>query len=163
MRFHAEEKGDGQGPLTKDLSLTKSWRNLMSLLRASDDNAPQRTQGPERRSVFSRPRRLPRLNLSCLNLPPWIKRRLTFYRLHFMTFFVAMIFGTLVLYISPNGVGGPLSFVDCLYMATSSLCCNGLVCVYMNQLSTFDKAFLMLLMGIGNQVFTSLVPVFVRR
>lgn len=51
----------------------------------------------------------------------------------------------------------------CRYVATSALCVTGLISVTMNQLSTFDKVFLMFLMLVGSQVFTSLVPVIVRR
>ena len=96
-------------------------------------------------------------------IPPWLKKYVTFYRLHFLSFVLVDLIGTVIIYCTPNGPLGPISFIDALFNATSALTVTGLVTVQMDVFSTFDKVVLLILMVLGSQVFTSLIPVWIRR
>ncbi|CAI5966915.1 unnamed protein product [Closterium sp. NIES-65] len=64
---------------------------------------------------------------------------------------------------TPAGSLGKISFIDALFNCTSALTVTGLASVRMNVFSTFDQVLLLLLMMIGSAIFTSLVPVLIRR
>ena len=70
---------------------------------------------------------------SGVTIPAWIKRRITFYRLHFLCFVLVDLIGTLVIYLTPGGPLGPISFIDALFNATSALCVTGLITVQVRR------------------------------
>jgi len=89
--------------------LEKSWMNFTSMLRA-----PLAPKDPHREGFTEKAREKIRSSSEALkaNGPAWLKRQITFYRIHFTCFLVVTLIGSLVLYLSPNGEGGPISFVD---------------------------------------------------
>lgn len=94
--------------------LEKSWRHFTSMMRAPlvapkgphGQGFPENAKGNIRSSFAA-------IKAGAL---PWLKRRVTFYRIHFTCFVVVMLFGSLVMWISPNGEGGRISFVDAMYV-----------------------------------------------
>eukprot|EP00897_Mesotaenium_endlicherianum_P007503 jgi/Mesen1/6781/ME000348S06055 len=96
-------------------------------------------------------------------IPKKIKKFLTFYRLHLLYFIVVDLIGTLIIWLSPKGPLGQISFIDAFFNATSAVCVTGLVTVRMKTFSIFDQVVLLVLMILGSQVFTSLLPVLIRR
>ncbi|CAI5501448.1 unnamed protein product, partial [Closterium sp. Naga37s-1] len=67
------------------------------------------------------------------------------------------------MYLIPGGSGGKMSFIDTLYSVTSATCLTGMISVDVNVFSDGANVFRLLLMIIGGQITTSLVPVYVRR
>ncbi|CAI6002190.1 unnamed protein product [Closterium sp. NIES-64] len=63
----------------------------------------------------------------------------------------------------PGGPAGKMSFIDTLYSVTSATCLTGMISVDVNMFSDGANVFRLLLMIIGSQITTSLVPVYVRR
>ncbi|CAI7822341.1 unnamed protein product, partial [Closterium sp. NIES-54] len=98
-----------------------------------------------------------------VKLPPWFRRHVTFYRLHVACFVVLILIGTIILYLIPGGPAGKMSFIDTLYNVTSATCLTGMISVDVNMFSDGGNVFRLLLMIIGSQITTSLVPVYVRR
>ncbi|CAI5468941.1 unnamed protein product [Closterium sp. Yama58-4] len=98
-----------------------------------------------------------------VKLPPWFRRHVTFYRLHVLCFVIVILIGTFIMYLIPGGPGGKMSFIDTLYSVTSATCLTGMISVDVNVFSDGANVFRLLLMIIGSQITTSLVPVYVRR
>ena len=101
--------------------------------------------------------------ISQFRTPPWIEKRITFYRIHFACFVLIDLIGTLFIYFGPKGPQGPISFIDALYSATSAVTVTGLTPVYLNVYSTTDLVVMIVMVALGSQIFTSLIPVWVRR
>ncbi|CAI7768886.1 unnamed protein product [Closterium sp. NIES-54] len=93
----------------------------------------------------------------------WLRNQVTFYRIHFLSFVIVDLIAALIMIATPAGSLGKISFIDALFNCTSALTVTGLASVRMNVFSTFDQVLLMLLMMIGSAIFTSLVPVLIRR
>lgn len=68
-------------------------------------------------------------------------RHVTFYRLHVLSFLLVDLIGTLVIYLSPPGPLGPITFIDALFNATSALCVTGLITVQVNEKLLESEAF----------------------
>ncbi|GJP80982.1 hypothetical protein CLOP_g11171 [Closterium sp. NIES-67] len=98
-----------------------------------------------------------------VKLPPWFRRHVTFYRLHVLCFVIVILIGTIIMYLIPGGPAGKMSFIDTLYSVTSATCLTGMISVDVNMFSDGGNVLRLLLMIIGSQVITSLVPVYVRR
>ncbi|GJP80345.1 hypothetical protein CLOP_g10558 [Closterium sp. NIES-67] len=97
------------------------------------------------------------------SFPAWLRNQVTFYRIHFLCFVLVDLVAALIMLASPAGSLGKISFIDALFNCTSALTVTGLASVRMNVFSTFDQVLLLLLMVMGSAVFTSLVPVLIRR
>ncbi|CAI5992580.1 unnamed protein product [Closterium sp. NIES-65] len=96
-------------------------------------------------------------------LPAWLKRRVTFYRLHMLCFVIVILAFTLVFCVAPSGPAGKISFIDALFNVTSCVCLAGLIAVDVGVFTDGTNVARLLLMFMGSQVVTSLVPVLVRR
>ncbi|CAI5473324.1 unnamed protein product [Closterium sp. Yama58-4] len=96
-------------------------------------------------------------------LPAWLKRRVTFYRLHMLCFVIVILAFTLVFCVAPSGPAGKISFIDALFNVTSCVCLAGLITVDVGVFTDGTNVARLLLMFMGSQVVTSLVPVLVRR
>lgn len=90
-----------------------------------------------------------------------VSRHFTFYRLHAAYFGVLTIVGTISLWLSRKRSN--ISFVDCIFNAVSALTVTGLLSLRVRDFTTFGMFALMLLMLFGSHVFTSLLPLYVRR
>ncbi|EFJ18586.1 hypothetical protein SELMODRAFT_32516, partial [Selaginella moellendorffii] len=91
---------------------------------------------------------------------------LTFFRLHLAYFIAIAIAGTWILW----GIGARrhskishLKFIDCFYLITSALCITGLASVPIESIPPGGQVVLMLMMILGGQVVTSVVPLFVKK
>ncbi|CAI5463507.1 unnamed protein product [Closterium sp. Yama58-4] len=93
----------------------------------------------------------------------WLRPQITFYRIHFLSFVIVDLIAALIMIATPAGSLGKISFIDALFNCTSALTVTGLASVRMNVFSTFDQVLLLLLMMVGSAIFTSLVPVLIRR
>lgn len=91
------------------------------------------------------------------------KKHISFYRLHFLYFIVVDLIGTLVIFLLPPTKLGRIKFIDALFSSTSALTVTGLASVKMGTFSIVSEVMLLVLMLSGGQVFTSLLPVMVRR
>ncbi|KAI5058152.1 hypothetical protein GOP47_0026322 [Adiantum capillus-veneris] len=82
--------------------------------------------------------------------------------LHVTYFFVLSLIGALVLW-----AGGqkeePLAFLDAFYNAVSAVTETGLASVPIHRFSLCNQITLLLLMVVGGQVFTSAIPLFLRK
>lgn len=87
-----------------------------------------------------------------------------FRRLHLSYFVFLSLVGSFSLWISPKPLNSArLSFIDAVYNAVSALTVTGLSSVEMHRFSFMDQVILLLLMVAGSQVFTSLIPLLIRR
>ncbi|EFJ36469.1 hypothetical protein SELMODRAFT_79151 [Selaginella moellendorffii] len=94
------------------------------------------------------------------------RKHLTFFRLHLAYFIAIAIAGTWILW----GIGARrhskishLKFIDCFYLITSALCITGLASVPIESIPPGGQVVLMLMMILGGQVVTSVVPLFVKK
>lgn len=88
--------------------------------------------------------------------------KVNFYRLHLLYFVVVIIIGSLFVFLLPNN-GTNISYIDALMLSTSALTTSGLNPIDLGDLSTGQQFILFFLMLIGNQVFTAIPIVWVRR
>lgn len=110
-----ESRKVGGSTLTKTREeLEKSWRQFTSMLRAP--LAASRDPRGLTENATTKIGSLYRRGLE--HAPAWLMKRVTFYRIHFTCFVVVMLIGSLVMWLSPNGAGGPISFVDSMYVSS---------------------------------------------
>eukprot|EP00249_Psilotum_nudum_P012109 c23584_g2_i1 orf=361-2433(-) len=93
----------------------------------------------------------------------WRHKLITFYNIQLVYFATLAVIGTFVLWLSPNHNSvHNLSFIDALFNAVSSVSVTGLASVDMHRFSILDEMTLLILMTLGGQVFTSLIPLITR-
>ncbi|CAK9272577.1 unnamed protein product [Sphagnum jensenii] len=98
----------------------------------------------------------------------WLLRHLTFYRLHAAYFLVLACVGAGLLWFCRRrervgGSDGSPKLLDCVFAAVSALTVTGLLTVRVGDFSTLGMLVLLILMLLGSHVFTSLLPLYVRR
>ncbi len=98
----------------------------------------------------------------------WLLRHLTFYRLHAAYFMVLACVGAGLLWLCRRrervgGSDGSPKLLDCVFAAVSALTVTGLLTVRVRDFSTLGMLVLLILMVLGSHVFTSLLPLYVRR
>lgn len=86
----------------------------------------------------------------------------TFYWLHAAYFGTWTILGTMLLWF-PRDRSNDIEFVDCIFNSVSALTATGLSSLRVRDFNTFGMVVLMLLMLLGSNVFTSLLPLYLRR
>lgn len=87
---------------------------------------------------------------------------LNFFRVHLIYFLTFIIIGSLFVYLLPGG-GYNISYINALSLCSSAMTTTGLNVVDLGDLSTGQQVILVLLMLIGNQIFTGSFVVWVRR
>eukprot|EP00898_Chlorokybus_atmophyticus_P002960 jgi/Chlat1/3665/Chrsp24S03855 len=96
-------------------------------------------------------------------VPVWLRRHLTYYRIHLTYFTVAILITSIFLWGNWGEGTEHLDYVDALFIATSAMCVTGMTTIDMARLSVMSQVIICVLMISGSQVFMSLVPVLVRR
>lgn len=87
----------------------------------------------------------------------------TFYWVHAAYFGSLTILGTMLLWFSRDRSNNDIEFVDCIFNSVSALTATGLSSLRVRDFNTFGMVVLMLLMLLGSNVFTSLLPLYLRR
>lgn len=88
--------------------------------------------------------------------------QLNFYRLHLIYFIIWIIIGSIFIYLLPNA-GYNISYINALSLSSSAMTTTGLNPVNLGDLSTGQQVMLVILMLVGNQVFTSMSTIWIRR
>lgn len=95
----------------------------------------------------------------------WIRKNLfelNFYRFHLAYFIVFILIGSLFVWLLPGG-GYNISYINALSLCSSAMTTTGLNTVDLGDLSTGQQVILVILMLIGNQIFTGSFSVWIRR
>lgn len=124
------------------------------MFRWHDELPPELMQNPPRKDVVE--------GKSLSKLTAFLWKHTNFYRMHLLYFILLDLLGAFLIWLTPAS-GQKIRFIDALYSATSAITCTGLVPVLMGTFSTFGQCVLLFLILLGGQVFTSLLPVLIRR
>lgn len=99
------------------------------------------------------------------NVVSWMRKNLfvlNFFRVHLIYFLTFILIGSLFVLLLPGG-GYNISYIDALSLSSSAMTTTGLNVVDLGDLSTGQQVVLVVLMLIGNQIFTGSFSVWVRR